>query len=117
VLIGDALDLDTVGRNAGTIGYEILTGLDRWGDDGRPACSRYVPLTRRMQPARRDPPHAGTNASAVLIGDALDLDTVGRNAGTIGYEILTGLGSRYERHGCPTGGATMAARHVPDMSR
>ncbi|WP_298961448.1 alanine racemase [uncultured Methylobacterium sp.] len=37
-------------------------------------------------------------ASAVLIGDALDLDTVGRNAGTIGYEILTGLGSRYERH-------------------
>jgi hypothetical protein len=51
-----------------------------------------------MQPARRDPPHAGTKvsrvpadalhrgASAVLIGDALDLDTVGRNAGTIGYE-------------------------------
>ncbi|TGE02380.1 alanine racemase [Methylobacterium nonmethylotrophicum] len=36
-------------------------------------------------------------APATLIGDRLDLDTVGRNAGTIGYEILTGLGRRYER--------------------
>ncbi|AWN53691.1 alanine racemase [Methylobacterium sp. 17Sr1-1] len=36
-------------------------------------------------------------APATLIGDRLDLETVGRNAGTIGYEILTGLGRRYER--------------------
>ncbi|KMO40086.1 alanine racemase [Methylobacterium variabile] len=36
-------------------------------------------------------------APALLIGDGLDLDTVGRNAGTIGYEILTSLGRRYER--------------------
>jgi alanine racemase len=43
-----------------------------------------------------DPPDAtGPSRSP---SDALDLDTVGRNAGTIGYEILTGLGSRYERH-------------------
>lgn len=34
---------------------------------------------------------------ATLIGGALDVDEVGRRAGTIGYEILTGLGSRYER--------------------
>ncbi|KQQ14092.1 alanine racemase [Methylobacterium sp. Leaf123] len=34
---------------------------------------------------------------ATLIGDALDIDTVGRAAGTIGYEILTGLRSRYVR--------------------
>ncbi|MCJ2040237.1 alanine racemase [Methylobacterium sp. J-059] len=34
---------------------------------------------------------------ATLIGDGLDVDTVGRAAGTIGYEILTGLGSRYVR--------------------
>ena len=40
--------------------------------------------------ARRD-------GTALLIGDALDLDEVGRRAGTIGYEILTGLGRRYER--------------------
>ena len=40
--------------------------------------------------ARRDSP-------ATLIGDSLDLDTVGHAAGTIGYEILTGLGSRYVR--------------------
>jgi alanine racemase len=32
-----------------------------------------------------------------LIGDDLTLDEVGRRAGTIGYEILTGLGTRYAR--------------------
>jgi alanine racemase len=42
-------------------------------------------------------PAARRGAWAVLIGDSLDIDTVGRAAGTIGYEILTGLGSRYVR--------------------
>lgn len=42
-------------------------------------------------------PDARRGATAVLIGDALDVDIVGRAAGTIGYEILTGLGSRYVR--------------------
>lgn len=42
-------------------------------------------------------PAARRGATAVLIGDSLDIDTVGRAAGTIGYEILTGLGSRYVR--------------------
>ncbi|MBY0296321.1 MAG: alanine racemase [Methylobacterium sp.] len=37
-------------------------------------------------------------APATLIGDRLDLDEVGRRAGTIGYEILTSLGKRYDRH-------------------
>ncbi|HSP25642.1 MAG TPA: alanine racemase [Saliniramus sp.] len=32
-----------------------------------------------------------------LIGDDLTLDEVGRRAGTIGYEILTSLGTRYAR--------------------
>ena len=32
-----------------------------------------------------------------LIGDRLDIDEVGRRAGTIGYEILTSLGPRYAR--------------------
>lgn len=45
-----------------------------------------------------DAPGAVRGTSATLIGDALDVDTVGRAAGTIGYEILTGLGSRYVRH-------------------
>ncbi|GJD49340.1 Alanine racemase [Methylobacterium crusticola] len=40
---------------------------------------------------------ARRGAPALLIGDALDVDAVGRNAGTIGYEILTGLGRRYAR--------------------
>lgn len=37
-------------------------------------------------------------APATLIGDRLDVDEVGRRAGTIGYEILTSLGKRYDRH-------------------
>ena len=44
-----------------------------------------------------DAPEAARGTVATLIGDALDVDTVGRAAGTIGYEILTGLGSRYVR--------------------
>jgi alanine racemase len=43
------------------------------------------------------PAAAMRDGTALLIGDALDLDEVGRRAGTIGYEILTGLGRRYER--------------------
>ncbi len=34
---------------------------------------------------------------AVFIGGELDVDRVGRNAGTIGYEILTSLGRRHSR--------------------
>ncbi|TXN84807.1 alanine racemase [Methylobacterium sp. WL8] len=42
-------------------------------------------------------PEAARGGVSTLIGDALDVDTVGQAAGTIGYEILTGLGSRYVR--------------------
>jgi alanine racemase len=34
---------------------------------------------------------------AILIGEPLPIDEVGKRAGTIGYEILTRLGRRYER--------------------
>ncbi|HYF54048.1 MAG TPA: alanine racemase C-terminal domain-containing protein, partial [Salinarimonas sp.] len=34
---------------------------------------------------------------AVLIGDGLDVDEVGARANTIGYEILTSLGTRFHR--------------------
>jgi len=34
---------------------------------------------------------------AELINDAQDVDAVAREAGTIGYEILTALGARYHR--------------------
>ena len=44
-----------------------------------------------------DATQARRGGKATLIGDALDIDTVGQAAGTIGYEILTGLGSRYVR--------------------
>ncbi|MCI9878558.1 MULTISPECIES: alanine racemase [Methylobacterium] len=45
-----------------------------------------------------DAPEVRRGATATLIGEGLDVDAVGRAAGTIGYEILTGLGSRYVRH-------------------
>lgn len=40
---------------------------------------------------------ARRGASVTLIGGALDLETVGAGAKTIGYEILTNLGRRYAR--------------------
>lgn len=40
---------------------------------------------------------AGIGTPVTLIGDTLDLDRVGGGAKTIGYEILTSLGRRYER--------------------
>lgn len=39
----------------------------------------------------------GPGAKAVLIGDGITVDDVGRFAGTLGYEILTNLGRRYRR--------------------
>ncbi len=44
-----------------------------------------------------DVPAAARGTDAVIIGGALDVDRVGRNAGTIGYEILTSLGRRHPR--------------------
>jgi len=44
-----------------------------------------------------DAPRAERGDAAVLIGDGLEIDEVGRRAGTIGYEILTSLGRRYAR--------------------
>ncbi len=41
--------------------------------------------------------HVRRGAPVTLIGGALDIDEVGRRAGTIGYEILTRLGPRYAR--------------------
>ncbi|MCC7275728.1 MAG: alanine racemase [Alphaproteobacteria bacterium] len=40
---------------------------------------------------------AQPGAFAVAIGDARTIDAVAADAGTIGYEILTGLGARYRR--------------------
>ena len=42
-------------------------------------------------------PDARQGTVATLIGDGLDIDEVGRRAGTIGYEVLTALGRRYRR--------------------
>ena len=40
---------------------------------------------------------ARPGATVVAIGDARTLDAVASDAGTIGYEFLTGLGQRYAR--------------------
>lgn len=44
------------------------------------------------------PPEAAVPGAMIdLMGPNLDLDDIGERAGTIGYEILTALGSRYHR--------------------
>jgi len=46
-----------------------------------------------------DLPDAGARRGdfVTLIGDGLSVDEVAQAAGTIGYEVLTGLGPRYHR--------------------
>ena len=44
-----------------------------------------------------DPAEAREGAYVDLIGPNNDIDSVARAAGTIGYEVLTGLGTRYHR--------------------
>jgi alanine racemase len=44
-----------------------------------------------------DPALARSGGYAELIGPTHDADAVAREAGTIGYEILTSLGRRYAR--------------------
>jgi alanine racemase len=44
-----------------------------------------------------DAPEVRRGDLVTLIGDGLDLDAVATAAGTIGYEVLTGLGQRYHR--------------------
>jgi len=44
------------------------------------------------------PPNAAKRGDVVtLIGDGMELDEVAKQAGTIGYEVLTNLGHRYAR--------------------
>lgn len=43
------------------------------------------------------PTSIGAGDEAVLIGEGIGVDEVAKRAGTNGYEILTSLGSRYER--------------------
>jgi len=49
-----------------------------------------VDITDLPKPARR-------GDMATLIGDGITVDTLARHFGTIGYEVLTSLGSRYAR--------------------
>lgn len=42
-------------------------------------------------------PHVERGDVAVILGDGLTVDTVAEDLGTNGYEVLTGLGHRYER--------------------
>ena len=44
-----------------------------------------------------DAPEVRRGDFITLIGGELDLDTVATAAGTIAYEVLTGLGRRYHR--------------------
>jgi alanine racemase len=51
------------------------------------------PVRRRR--GHRRPSDSGGDAT--LIGDGITVDDVAAWSGTIGYEVLTGLGRRYQR--------------------
>ena len=66
--------------------------------------ARRVPLLGRVSMdllafdvSAIDPAHAHPGAAIELLGDLYGVDDAAADAGTIGYEILTALGSRYHR--------------------
>ncbi len=85
-------------------GYHRLAGAS----DGRGGASVYVrgstaPLVGRISMDLiavdvTDVPGAARGDLAELFGPNIPVDDVARFAGTIGYELLTGLGRRYRRH-------------------
>lgn len=77
------------------------------GADGAPGASAYFgdvpcPYVGRISMDLiaidvTDAPHARRGDWAEILGDHVGVDALGRACGTIGYEILTSLGRRYER--------------------
>lgn len=97
-----------------SIGYadgfpRAASATDRARDDGRPVgaaliAGRLCPFAGRVSMDLivvdvTDVPEGEVSRGeqATLIGGSLDIDEVARRAGTIGYEVLTGLGRRYSR--------------------
>jgi len=73
-------------------GGDVLIGGTRCAMLGR------VSMDLLIVDATDAPVEAVTPGSyATIIGDELTIDAVGDNAGTIGYDILVSLGSRYQR--------------------
>ncbi|MFC3693294.1 alanine racemase [Chenggangzhangella methanolivorans] len=77
------------------------------GADGVPGAAAFVGETPCPYVGRismdliaidvTDTPHAQRGDWAEILGDHVGVDDLGRACGTIGYEILTSLGRRYER--------------------
>ncbi len=92
-----------------TTGYADGYSRAASGDDNRPggvavAAFERCPVVGRISMDLLALDVTGLPAGAVkrgdfvtLIGDGLDLEEVAARAGTIGYEVLTGLGHRYAR--------------------
>jgi alanine racemase len=75
---------------AGVSGGEVIVGGIRCPIAGRISMDLLIVDVTTADQAQR-------GALVTLIGDGLTIDEVGRRAGTIGYEILTGLGRRFAR--------------------
>ena len=87
---------------------EAHAGLRRAGSSSTRAGARaflrdrYAPLIGRismdlMAIDVTDIPNVARGDLVELLGPHISVDEVAGHAGTIGYEILTGLGRRYER--------------------
>ncbi len=78
--------LETVGALDEAERYDLVV-VDEVQDLTTTALGVAIALARGSGPGR----------DVTLIGDGLGVDEVGRRAGSMGYEILTGLGRRYAR--------------------
>ncbi len=91
-------------RSAGNQAYGCIDGI-RVPVVGRVSMDLITLDVTAADPARSEPGNF-----IDLIGNGADLDDIARRAGTIAYELLTNLGSRYERHYVGSGALASEAR-------
>jgi alanine racemase len=90
------------GGSDGTRGADVIIAGERCPVAGRISMDLLTVDITEL------PPHAARRGQmATLLGDGITVDELGHHFGTIGYEVLTSLGARYQR--TYTGGEVLAA--------
>jgi alanine racemase len=97
------------GSNDGTRGAEVIVAGKRCPVAGRISMDLLaVDITDLPANAAR------RGHMATLLGDGITVDELGHHFGTIGYEVLTSLGARYQRVYKGGSGASEPASSTPD---
>jgi len=90
------------GGSDGTRGADVIIAGERCPVAGRISMDLLTVDITEL------PPHAARRGQmATLLGDGITVDELGHHFGTIGYEVLTSLGARYQR--TYTGGEVLPA--------